>query len=108
MSRHFVLVTANAALTAGLVKSAAGIKKLKRGVSLHDFMQEYISKFNYNAETTILKRDDAYMVTRREPDRIFTWHFTEYDEVDILFAVRHLSRDELHRDLKELLPLRAA
>jgi hypothetical protein len=109
MTRKFVLVTA-AHVAGNAVKEAAGIRKLKRGCTLLEFVNEYLSQFeNLASETVVLIRDGAYAVTskNKEAKELVTWNFTLYEEDELLTAVGHLKREELLRDLKELLPLKA-
>jgi hypothetical protein len=85
--------------------SCSGIKKLKRGVTLQEFTQGYMTQFpDDNLET--FQRGDTIVVLARKPENVMQWAFTEYKEEDLLHAVRHLSREEMLRDLKELLPLK--
>jgi hypothetical protein len=103
MSRKFVLVTATSD-SAGLPgTSCAGIKKLKRGVTLEDFVQEYTAGLEVQE---ITKREDTVTAFKRHPDKVLTWSFTEYHEDDLLRAVSHLTKDELIRDIQEILPLK--
>lgn len=110
MTRKFVLVTA-AHVTGNNVTEAAGIRKLKRGSTLLDFVNEYLAQFDSlkNVETVVLIRDGAYAVTSKDKaiKELVTWNFTLYEEDELLTAVGHLKREELLRDLKELLPLKA-
>lgn len=107
MTRRFVLVTV--ALSTGTRdQAAAGIRKLKRGVSLPQFITDYLGALEIEVdEQHILKRDDTYTVIKAADGAVSTWNFTEFSEDDLFHAVSHLSKDELLRDLKELLPLKA-
>lgn len=102
MSRKFILVTASCA-TKGKIALASGMRKLKRGTTLAEFITAYLDSIGVRVSAEdILEREGTHVVTRDS----MSWNFTEYDEADLLTAVSHLSRDELLRDLKELLPLK--
>ena len=103
--RRFVLVTVAHSLPSMVGTTVAGIRKLKRGVDLDDFIVEYLSSFEILNREDFL-RGNTKVVVSRSADSITQWSFTEYKEEDLLHAVRHLTREELLRDLKELLPLK--
>lgn len=112
MTRRFVLVTATKIEPNQIPAGGNGIRKLKRGLSLKDFMDTYLAQFSTVGQINILRREHSFAVKLHEPSvehptRIFTWTFTEYPEDELLTAVAHLTREELLRDLKELLPLKA-
>lgn len=103
--RRFLLVRATSSSPGNGDVSHSGIKKLKRGVSLDEFISEYLSQFNL-AEKEEYMRGPTKVVILRQESNILQWAFTEYSEDDLLHAVSHLTREELLRDLKELLPLK--
>lgn len=105
MTRRFVLVTATQAQRGLTESTCSGIRKLKRGVSLTEFMSGYLEQFNLQNPESFM-RGESLVIIAREIDKVMTWSFTEYPELELLTAVRHLSREELLRDLKELLPLK--
>jgi hypothetical protein len=106
--RNFVLVTATASDRMGKTTSGSGIKKLKRGLALEQFATAYLSTvFDTSTYWEFLERDKSWVAIRTLPDMVYTWTFTQYPEPELLSAVSHLTRDELFRDLKELLPLKA-
>jgi hypothetical protein len=103
--RRFVLVTATRTTPGTSPKQGSGIKKLKRGVTLMDFAVQYIEPLGH---VDLYNRDGMITVIKNEPDvAVTTWTFTEYEEDDLLTAVANVSREELLRDLKEILPLKA-
>jgi hypothetical protein len=113
MARRFVLVTAVDASVRG-TRTASGIKKLKRGVTLREFATDF--KTQIGAEE-LRERPSLSLETLRERPSWFTcsmsyeghflqWTFTEYQEDELFDAVAHLTKEELFRDLPELLPLR--
>lgn len=105
--RSFVLVTAvNSGPGRGDVCSS-GIRKLKRGLELSSFATEYISQFNLSSYEEFTRGSTLVVLHKSDVD-ILQWTFTEYKEEDLLHAVRHLTREELLRDLKELLPFAGA
>lgn len=104
--RRFVLVTVIKSTPGAEYESHSGIKKLKRGTTLHEFAMTSISELHKAA--TFWNREGTYTATLRDGEAIFTYTYTEYPESDLMLAVSHLTRDELLRDVKELLPLRAA
>lgn len=104
--RRFVLVTVTRSTPGTEAETHSGIKKLKRGVTLHDFSMQSISELHKSA--TFWNREGTYTAVIRDDDVIYTYLYTEYAEEDLMLAVSHLTRDELLRDVKELLPLRAA
>lgn len=104
--RRFVLVTATYSAEGSTDSSSSGIKKLKRGVTLPEFAQGYMMQFPYEENREVFQRGETLVILGREPGRVMQWTFTEYKEEDLLHAVRHLTREEMLRDLKELLPLR--
>lgn len=103
--RRFVLVTASHSMPTMVGSTCAGIRKLKRGTDLDTFIAEYLATFDIpNRED--FQRGETKVIISRAENSIMQWAFTEYKEEDLLHAVRHLSREELLRDLKELLPLK--
>lgn len=103
MSRRFVLVTASYVQN-GRALTASGIRKLKRGVSLPQFIEGYLTSVGTSVDDVqIFRREDTYTVS----DAIHSWNFTEFPEDELFSAVSHLTKDELLRDLHELLPLKA-
>lgn len=105
--RNFVLVTATRAEPDKTPVVGSGIRKLKRGVSLPQFISEYLGAA-CPGNVDILKRDGTYTAVSRAEGAAYSWSFTEYPEDELLTAVANLTREELLRDLKELLPLKAA
>lgn len=110
--RFFVLVTAiysapesNDLASLWRTKSSSGIKKLKRGTELCAFIADYLSQFQLENQEQFT-RGDTHVVISRDTNKIMQWSFTMYKEKDLLHAVSHLTREELLRDLKELLPLK--
>jgi len=109
---RFVLVTAVKVDSLQREQSAAGIARLKRRVSLPQFIFDFMSARGMNDQNSaLLKRDDAYTAVypasgaADHVNGLLNFTFTEYNEEDLLSAVAHLSKEELMRDLKELLPL---
>lgn len=103
--RNFVLVTATR--STGPVATGSGIRKLKRGVQLRDFVDTYIRE---EAKLSLYKtydRDDTITVVATADGSSLSWNFTTFPEDELLSAVSHLTKEELLRDLKELLPLKA-
>lgn len=106
--RNFVLVTATHTEQDRITSTGSGIRKLKRGVEMAPFIREYLNSVGvHHDDTDMHLRDGTWTVLLRTPGVVFTWNFTAYPEGDLLTAVAHLTRDELLRDLKELLPLKA-
>jgi hypothetical protein len=105
--KKFVLVTATTTDQSGEI-AASGIKKLKRGLTLHDFIPEYLKQQNIDLTgVEFLTRESTEVAIRRVPGKSTTcWCFTEFPETDIISAVKNLTRAELKRDLQELLPLK--
>lgn len=102
MARRFVLVTAVDVSSYG-TRSASGIKKLKRGVTIHEFIQSFMSSVG---ASKLIERNGWYACSTEFNGHHLHWTFTEYPEDALFEAVAHLTRDELLRDLPELLPLR--
>jgi hypothetical protein len=106
--RNFVLVTATRTEPDKTPVTGSGIRKLKRGVGMATFIREYLESVGvHHDDTDMLLRDGTWTVLLRTPGAAFSWNLTEYPEGDLITAVSHLTRDELLRDLKELLPLKA-
>lgn len=106
--RNFVLVTATHTEQGGTAKTASGMRKLKRGLALEQFVTAYLEEVRVLADCQLLERGGIWTAIRRHENAVFTWTFSSYPETELMDAVSHLTRDELLRDLKELLPLRAA
>lgn len=102
--RNFVLVTATS--STGPVPAGSGIRKLKRGVQLRDFVSTYIEEAKIG-EHKIYGRGDTITVVATVEITLLSWSFTVFPEDELLAAVSHLTKAELLRDLKELLPLKA-
>jgi hypothetical protein len=105
--RNFVLVTATCSEQGGTTKAGSGIRKLKRGIALEQFITTHMTELHI-VGYQLLERDGTWTTIHRAETAVFTWTFTSYPEPELIDAVSHLTRDELLRDLKELLPLRAA
>lgn len=104
--KRFVLVTA-LVCTPGLPDvKASGIKKLKREAELATFVDEYLHSIGVQNFESILREDSIAVIKPSEDGDVYTWHFAEYQEDELFTAVAHLTRDELLRDLKILLPLK--
>lgn len=104
--RNFVLVTATATDRVGSTTTGNGIVKLKRGTQLQELVASYLSTIVKDYQ--LLERDGALVAIQNTDEKVFTWTFTVYREDDLFTAVSHLTREELWRDLKELLPLKGA
>ena len=104
--RRFVLVTAVKSQKGAVDISCAGIRKLKRGVTLPQFVLDYVAEIGDTGPSEMLRRGDTYTLVAMKDDILYTWNFTMYEEEDLMRAVSNLTRDELLRDLKELLPLK--
>lgn len=106
--RNFVLVTATRTEQDKTPVMGSGIRKLKRGNEMAPFIREYLNSCGvHHDDTDIHLRDGTWTVLLRTPGVVFSWSFTVYPESELLTAVANLSREELLRDLKELLPLKA-
>lgn len=105
MSRNFVLVTAARVTQSGSTSESAGIKKLKRGTSLVEFARAYFQVLSKTG-VELIERNNMITGIVLSEDTVSTWNFTQYPEIELLDAVRHLKREELLRDLGELLPLK--
>jgi hypothetical protein len=106
--RNFVLVTATCTGQNGNTKAGNGIRKLKRGIAIEMFVEEYlVEAVGSLEEYQLLDRDGTWIAIQRTEGAVYTWTFTPYPEDDLIAAVSHLTRAELLRDLKELLPLKA-
>ena len=113
MTRHFVLVTASY-VENGKARSASGIRKLKRGVGIAQFIVDYLKSVDvHHDDTDIHNRGGTYVVVLMalpdgsRPAVAMSWNFTVFNEDELFSAVSHLTKDELLRDLHELLPLKA-
>lgn len=106
--RNFVLVTAARTESDKTPVMGSGIRKLKRGTPISQFITDYLVSVGATDDTQILKRDNTYTAVLRADGVVHSWSFTEYPENDLLTAVSNLTREELLRDIKELLPLKAA
>lgn len=106
--RKFVLVTATKTKPGSPDIVAAGIKKLKRGTSMNEFIDAYFSEQTSSDIDlkNLLQRNSTFTLIKNAPEETKTWSFTEYAEDDLLHAVKHLTKEELLRDLRELLPLK--
>lgn len=103
--KKFVLVTATCSEPGLHDVTSAGIRKLKRGTTLDEFITAYLNDLDiWDAER--LERGDSTIMIVRTPERVVHWAFTTYKEDDLFDAVKHLTREELLRDIKELLPLK--
>lgn len=102
--KHFVLV--NAVHLDGLnVRKAAGIRRLKRGDTLADFIRRFAAELGLHENLSLLSRGESMLLARGDTQ----WCFTAYPEGELLRAAAYLSKVELHRDLRELaLPSLAA
>lgn len=111
--RKFILVTAAKSEAGKSDLHGAGIRKLKRGLTIQDFIHDFACKITdqdgksilHNEDAHILERNGTYTLIYRGPNQVYMWSFTEYKDSDIKLAVSHLTRQELLRDLKELQPL---
>jgi hypothetical protein len=105
MSRRFVLVTATCTEQNAPTKNSAGIRKLKRGFAFDEFVAEYLKPWTDSLQELLIRETTTTAIARVD-GQLLTWSFTEYPEEELISAVSHLTREELLRDLKELLPLK--
>lgn len=107
--RRFVLVRATVTPLGRPPATVSGVRKLKRGVTLDEFVAAYAAEvgISYPGDATRFDRDGTVVLCQDEAAGAITWNFTEYAEPALLTAVSHLTREELLRDLPELLPLSA-
>jgi hypothetical protein len=105
--RQFVLVTA--VHTGSTTTSGSGIRKLKRGNDFREFVVTHLETEAAlkTGEYSLYERGSSYTASFVNGAGTFTFVFTLYPEDDLLTAVSHLTKEELLRDLKELLPLKA-
>ncbi len=103
--KRFILVTAVVCIPGDATNKASGIKKLRRGVDLHEFIKGYMLSLGIH-EFETLDRDQSTVVMKTAGEKLCSWYFTEYQESELFDTVAHLTREELLRDLKELLPLK--
>jgi hypothetical protein len=111
--RNFILVNALRWKPGTVeVAEANGIRKLKRGVTLDTFIANYLTEECELTDDMYVKynrgQDEEYVcVAQRTLDGVKAyWIFTLYPESELISAVSHLTKEELLRDLKELLPLK--
>ena len=107
--RNFVLVTATCTKQNGNTTQGAGLKKLKRGVTLDAFAHDHMASIGVLLRAGgvhVFERDTTLTVINRTKDAVITYSFTSFPEEELFTAVAHLTKDELMRDLKELLPLK--
>lgn len=108
--RKFILVTAAKSEPGKSDAHAAGIRKLKRGVTIQDFIHGYFSEMKADhtgaildsPNAHILERNGTFTVVYHTGSMVLMWSFTEYREDDLLRAVKYLSKEELRRDLKDM------
>lgn len=110
--RKFILVTAAKSEPGKSDVHAAGIRKLKRGVTVQEFIHAYFSELtidNTKADTLlessnahVLERNGTYTVVYHTGSMVLMWSFTEYRGDDLLRAVKYLSKEELLRDMKDV------
>jgi hypothetical protein len=75
-------------------------------MQLRDFVSTYIREEAKLDLRQVYDRDDTITVVTTIDGASCSWSFTVFPEDELLTAVSHLSKEELLRDLKELLPLR--
>lgn len=86
---------------------ASGIRKLKRGCTLSEFISAYMHDEVKIKKYTLFNRDGTMQCVSHEDGPVSSFSFTAYPEDELLSAVSNLTKEELLRDLKELLPLKA-
>jgi hypothetical protein len=97
--KNYVLVTAVRAVPGEKPVQAAGIKRLKRGTSIAQFICDFLPE-----ACTIYNRGDEIRTTYTAVNgNGCAWSFTVFSKEELLTAVSHLTRDELLRDIGALL-----
>jgi hypothetical protein len=87
--------------------TAKGIALLKRGQSLMDFAQEFLSARGITHYTLNQRGDGGWatspmMFLNEEPRQVLTFHFLQFDLDDLGYHAKDLSAKELERDIKPL------
>jgi hypothetical protein len=113
--RNFVLVTAIKSEPGKKDIQGSGIRKLKRGVTIQQFIYDYLSHVDLvqfglretvdPKQTHIFDRNGSYTAVFSTDNKMLMWIFTQYTEENVLEAVAHLSLHELKRDISELKPI---
>lgn len=107
--KRFVLVSAVMSSPGKQDLKGSGIRKLKRGVALGDFVNGFFSDpalAGIYESVHVFERGDTWTAVYSNDGAVYMWSFTPYVETDLRTAVKYLSRAELLRDLKELQPLK--
>ena len=86
--------------------TSRGVALLRRGQDLMDFVQEFLNQRDIT-QFTLNRRGDGWatspmMFLNKEPRRVLTFHFTQFDFDDLGFHAKDLTPLELERDLKPL------
>jgi len=105
MTRQFVLVKATISEQGFADRQGSGICKLKRNQNLSEFITQYTLDRGFS-NLELYERGSSTAAIFRTDTQIMTWNFTVYGEDDIMQAIVNLSREELIRDLQEILPLK--
>jgi len=103
------IITGNGFIGRGHLKTtmARGIQPLKRGVTVQDFIHQFMTERGVTTYTLHQRTEDTWatspiMHLNEEPKVVITYHFVSFMSQDIGFHAKDLSDDELERDMKHL------
>lgn len=103
------IITGNGSLGRGSLKTtmARGISQLKRGVSMADFIKDFMNERGVTTFTLHQRSEQTWatspiMALNEEPKLVITYHFVQFLSQDIGFHAKDLSDEELERDMKKL------
>lgn len=104
MKKQLVLVVASTISPGKPSVTGAGIKVIKRGETLESFTQHYLESVNAD-DAELIIREKQILAKFSRDDAVFHWVFTLYEDSQLFEAVGNLTREELLRDMKDILPL---
>ena len=105
--KKFILVTAVSSSTDGPI-AGAGIRRLKRGVELSDFIKAYLEEIGVKYTDVSISTSDELTTVLLESTNKFTfptrviWNFKIYPEEQVLSAISQLTVDEMKRDIHHI------
>lgn len=86
---------------------ARGISQLKRGVSVFEFIKEFMADRGVTTYTLHQRSEDTWatspiMALNQEPKVVITYNFVTFLSEEIPFHAKDLSEEEFERDMKKL------
>ena len=85
--------------------TARGISALGRGVSVGDFISDFMAERQITTYSLHQRSEDTWAtspIVSQDPMAVVTYHFVQFPESELGFNAKDLTPLELERDMKQL------